>query len=136
MAIALVQTDAGFIENVEYIHQLRPDLGGQTNALALSSRERCRSAIERHIIQSHIEHKIKASEYFFHDFIGDFPLFWLHVVVQIGKPIAQFANVHTCQLRNVFAINKKVARFFIEASTAALRAYAAREKLPCPFLRL
>ena len=37
--VALVQPDAGLVEYVEHIHQLRPDLRSQPYALALAARE-------------------------------------------------------------------------------------------------
>ena len=37
--VALVQADAGLVEDIEHVHQLRSDLRGETDALALTTRE-------------------------------------------------------------------------------------------------
>ena len=52
--VALVQTDARLIEDIEHVDQLATNLSSQTDALALTSRERSRLAVEREIIESHI----------------------------------------------------------------------------------
>ena len=35
--VPLMQSDARLIQNIQYIHQLRTDLSGQTDTLALTS---------------------------------------------------------------------------------------------------
>ena len=52
--VALVQTDARLIEDIEHVDQLATNLSSQTDALALATRERSRLAVEREIIESHI----------------------------------------------------------------------------------
>ena len=37
--VTLMQSDTGFIQNIQHIHQLRTNLRGQTNTLAFSSRK-------------------------------------------------------------------------------------------------
>ncbi len=36
--IPLMETDAGFVQDVEHTHQSRPDLGGQTDTLGFATR--------------------------------------------------------------------------------------------------
>ena len=38
LIVALVQPDAGLVEDIEHVHQLRPYLRGQAYALALAAR--------------------------------------------------------------------------------------------------
>ena len=40
LVVALVQPDAGLVQDVEHAHEPRPDLGGQPDALGLAARER------------------------------------------------------------------------------------------------
>ena len=45
--VALVQADAGLIQDVEHVYQLQSDLRGQADALALAARQRARAAAQR-----------------------------------------------------------------------------------------
>ena len=55
--VALVKSDRGLVEDVKHIDQLRTDLRSQSDALALAATQRRTVAIERQIIQSHIDQK-------------------------------------------------------------------------------
>ena len=63
--ISLMQTDTRFIEDIEYIHQLRTDLSRQADTLAFPTRQRNRCPVEREIIQAYIEQEAKAALEFF-----------------------------------------------------------------------
>ena len=54
LVVALVEPDAGLVENVEHAHQPRSDLGREPDALGLASRERGRATPEREIVESHV----------------------------------------------------------------------------------
>ena len=53
--VALMETDRGFVENIEHIDQLRTDLRGESDALTLAARKGHRRAVEREVVESHIE---------------------------------------------------------------------------------
>src|SRR5690606_31564477 len=57
--VALVQADAGFIQDVENTHQLAADLGRQPDALGFAAGKRDSSPVERQVIQADIDHKAK-----------------------------------------------------------------------------
>ena len=55
LVVALVQSDARLVEDIEYVDELRTYLCGKTYTLALTSRERCRLSVERQIVETHIQ---------------------------------------------------------------------------------
>jgi hypothetical protein len=52
--VALVEPDRRLVQHVEHAHQLRADLGGEPDALALATRERCRRAVEREVADADV----------------------------------------------------------------------------------
>ena len=58
--VALVQADARFIQDVQHAHEGRADLRGEPDALALAARERGRAAVEREVVQAHVDHEPEA----------------------------------------------------------------------------
>src|SRR5579862_4676911 len=51
--IALVESDRGFVDNVQKAAKARADLRGEADALAFAARKRGRAAIKREIAESH-----------------------------------------------------------------------------------
>ena len=60
VVVALVQTDARLVEDIEHVDELAANLGGETDALALSTGERGRLAVEREIVETHVEEEVDA----------------------------------------------------------------------------
>ena len=58
--VALVQADGGFVEDVEYAHQGRADLRGQTDALRFAAGERAGAARKGQVVKAHIREKAQA----------------------------------------------------------------------------
>ena len=56
-----MKTDARFVENIKHIHQLRTYLCGKSDALTLTARQRCRSTVQRKVIEAHIEQKAETA---------------------------------------------------------------------------
>ena len=56
-----MQTDRGLVQDIQHTAQATAELAGQTNALCLAVRERCRSASNRQILQAHIVQKRHAA---------------------------------------------------------------------------
>ena len=52
--VALVQADAGLVEDVEHADQRRADLRGQADALRLAAGERGRGALEREVADADV----------------------------------------------------------------------------------
>jgi hypothetical protein len=53
--VALVQADGRLVEHVEHAHEARADLAGQTDALGLAARQRGRRAVQREVVEAHVE---------------------------------------------------------------------------------
>ena len=69
--VALVQAYGGFIQDIQDADQAGADLACQADALRLSSRERLRAAVERQVVQSHVDEKSQPGAYFLDDLVGD-----------------------------------------------------------------
>ena len=52
--VALVQTDAGLVEDVEHADERRADLGGEADALRLAAAERGRGALQREVADADV----------------------------------------------------------------------------------
>ena len=50
--VALVQSDGRLVQDIQYVDQLRTNLCCQTDALTLTTRQRCRLAVQRQIVQT------------------------------------------------------------------------------------
>jgi len=59
--VALMETDAGLVEDVEHAHEARPYLGGQAYPLPLTSRERGRGPVERQVLEPHVSEEPRRS---------------------------------------------------------------------------
>ena len=58
--VALVQADAGLVEDVEHADQRRADLGGQADALRLAAGERGRGALQREVADADVVEEAQA----------------------------------------------------------------------------
>ncbi len=71
VVVAMVQADGRLVEHVEHAAQLRSDLRGQANALALAAGERGRRAVERNVAQTDCVQKLQALDDLMHDAAGN-----------------------------------------------------------------
>jgi hypothetical protein len=58
--VALVQADAGLVQDVEHAGEARADLAGQADALALAAGERAGAARQRQVVQAHVVQEAEA----------------------------------------------------------------------------
>ena len=58
--VALMEADAGFVQDVQDAHQARPDLGSQAYPLPLASRERGRGPVEGEVLEPHVSEETQA----------------------------------------------------------------------------
>ena len=54
VVVALVQADAGFIQNIKHAHERRADLRGEPDALRLAAAQRAALAIQREVAEADI----------------------------------------------------------------------------------
>ena len=69
-----MQTDARLVEHIHDARQPGADLSGQSNALALTTRERARTALERQVAESQIVENFKSRQNPFEEFLCNFGL--------------------------------------------------------------
>ena len=69
--IALMQPDRRFIEHVQHPDQTGADLGGQADALRLTTGERARSPGQGQVVQSDVEQEAQPGLHLFEHLPGD-----------------------------------------------------------------
>ena len=69
--VALMQADAGFVEDVQDSDEPRTDLCRQPNALRFAPGERLGAAVQREIIESDIHQKAQALAHFLDNRAGN-----------------------------------------------------------------
>src|SRR5690606_13146883 len=58
--VSLVQPDARFVEHIKHSRESRPDLGGETDALGLSTRERARRSRQTQVAETDLEQELES----------------------------------------------------------------------------
>ena len=134
LVVALVQADGGFVEDVEHIDELRADLRGEANALALAAAERGRLAVERQIVESHAEQELHARAQFLNNLGRNLPLHRFEVLAKLVEPVAQFVDVERGHFRDVFVPNSVRERLALQPLTLAFGTFAGGQKLVGPLL--
>ena len=71
VVVALMQADAGFVQNVEHPHQAGADLGGQPDALRLAATQGAALAIEREVAQADVLQEAEPGADFLDEVVGD-----------------------------------------------------------------
>ena len=71
VVVALVQADAGFVEDVEHARQAAADLAGEADALALAARQRAAGAVEVEIVEADIVEEAEPLDDLLQDALGD-----------------------------------------------------------------
>src|SRR6185436_1488222 len=69
--VALVQADRRLVEDVEHAGEVRPDLGGEPDALPFTARERGGAAPEREVADADVVEEMEAVAYLAEDAAGD-----------------------------------------------------------------
>ena len=59
--VAVVEADTRFVEDVEYAHEPRTDLGGETKALRFAAGQRGGAAIEGEVAEPDVVEEISAA---------------------------------------------------------------------------
>ena len=122
LVVALVEADAGFVEDVEHVHQLRAYLRGEADALALASGQAHGRAVEGEVIQAHVQEELEAGADFLQYLGGYLALLVGEVFVHVHQPVIQLADVHRGQLVDVLVVDAEGEGLAVEAGAVALRA--------------
>src|SRR5690606_27753076 len=90
--VARVQPDRRLVEDVEHAGELRADLGGEPDPLALAAGERPRRAVEREVVEPDVEQEVEPLDDLLDDGLADGRL--PAVEPEVGEPGAEGAEVH------------------------------------------
>ena len=132
--VALVESDARLVEDVEQVDQLRADLRSQSDALTLTSRQGARLAVECQVVETHLEHEVDACAYLFQDFRGNLLLLGVHVLFHLVAPLAQFREIHLTEVADILVPDLVRQRFAVEPLALTFGALTFGEELVGPFL--
>ena len=94
LVVPLVQADAGLVEDVQDAGELGADLGGQPDALGFSSAQGPRGAVERQIVEPHVEEEAQSGVDFLKRFFGDGRLAFSQSVERTARPGHEVLQVH------------------------------------------
>ena len=59
LGVARVQADAGFVEDVQHVHQFRPETGSEVHALGFAAGQRARRPVEREVAKADAHHGVE-----------------------------------------------------------------------------
>ena len=90
--VALMQSDARFVEDIKHVDQFRPDLSRQPDPLALPAGQRTRAAVQRQVAQSDVQQKTKSFADLFQDFVCDLLLFFRKAFFDAFHPEGEFLD--------------------------------------------
>ncbi len=71
VVVALVQADAGLVQDVEHAHQAGADLGRQADALGLAAAQGAAFAVEREVAQADVLEEAEPGADFLDELMGD-----------------------------------------------------------------
>ena len=120
--VALVQADAGLVQDVKDVHQFGTDLGGQADALALAARKGGRGAVQRQVVQAHVQHEAHPVVEFFEDVAGDAALPVIQFFREAFQPRFQLGHLPRGHLGDGFSIDPETIGMLAQPGSAAHRA--------------
>src|SRR5262249_11196197 len=126
--VARMQSDRRLIEHVERIHELRAERIGQSDALRLAPRQRSRAAVQREIVESHVEQELDAVASFLEDVRRD--LLLEPAERQRVEPVEQTVNRKLAYGRDRFTTDANLQRFRAELRAVTLGTLARGLILP------
>ena len=135
LVVALMQSDGRLVEDVEHIDQLATNLRGQSDALALTTRECGRLPVEREVIESHLQEEADPRPQLLDDLVGDAPLLVVEVLLHVVEPLGEVADVERRHLGDVLIPYLIGQALLLQSLALTLGAYRLGKKLRRPLLR-
>ncbi len=108
MYVARVHSDAGFVKDVQYIHQAAAQVFDHLNALRLAARQRIGFTAQAEVFQANIDHVLEPLDQRVDHWRGD-------GVFDRPDDLDQFVNFHRRQLRDVVPIDLATERRLAES---------------------
>ncbi len=117
VVVALVQADRGLVEHVHHPGQTRADLARQADALRFAAREGVGGAVEREVVEAHVDQEAEAVGDLAHDALGH--LGTRAGELQRGEESAALAERHLANLVQRPPADEHVARLAAQAGAVA-----------------
>ena len=133
LVIPWVQADGRFVQDVQDADQLAADLRGQTQALRLSTRQRCGGARERQITQPDIQNELEPLIDLAQDLFTDRALRLGHPARQSGKERCSLIHRHVRHLTDVETGKLDSQRLRLQPPSVAARTFPLQHE---PFILL
>ena len=119
MIVALVQSDARFVENVKHADKSRADLRGQPNPLRFAAGERVALPVQREVRQADVFEEGQPGADFLDDFTG-------HMLFKLGEfqrseEVQRFLDAHPRHVDDRLVADGNSQAFRSEARTFAVR---------------
>ena len=117
--VFLVQSNARFIQDIQYIHQLGADLRGEADPLAFPSGKAPGTPVEGQIIQTNVQQEFQPPAQFFKDVSGNGKLAFAQALFNALEPAEEFNDVHTGQAGDVLSVQAEMEGFPVQPGTLA-----------------
>ena len=125
--VALVQADAGLVQDIEDAHQARTDLGSQADALRLAAGERRRRAGERQVAETDAGQKAQPRPDLLQNPLRDHAVFL--VEREMVDKFQRFHDGKIREIRDAHSAHRDGEGGFFQALAVALRAIHLRHAL-------
>ena len=129
-----MQTNAGLVQDVQHVDQLRANLGGQADALALTTRQAGGLTVQRQVVQAHLQEEVQAGAYLLQNLGSNLLLLMDQRRLHVVQPLAQLGQVHAGQLRDVLVAYPVGQRLAVQPLTVTLRTGTLGQELVGPLL--
>src|SRR5947209_9022234 len=126
--VTRVHSDAGFVKDVQYIHQAAAQVFDHLNALRLAARQRIGFTAQAEVFQANIDHVLEPPDQRVNHWRGD-------GVFDCPDDLDQFVNFHRRQLSDVVPIDLATERRLAESRAFTEGAWPVRHVGFYRFLR-
>ena len=120
LVVALVQADRWLVEDVHHAHEPRADLAREPDALRFAAGERLGAAIERQVVEPHVDQEPQAVRDLAHEPPGDLAAPAFHP--QLAEIAQRLGDRQRGDLRQRVPADVDVARRLVEPAAAAVGA--------------
>ena len=128
LVVPLVEPDTGFVQNVEYAHELGADLGRQSDSLGFTARKPGSFPVEAQIADAYVQEETETVLYFLEDFMSDFLLEFVEAGFYTLDPFMEFVEAHGREFGDVLAVDTEMQGNFLKAASVAFRAASLPRK--------
>ena len=127
LVVALVQADAGLVEDVHHADQAGADLAGQADTLGFATGQGVGAAVQGQVVEADVDQELQAFTDFLEDLLGD--LAAAAGQAHAAEVVAGLADWQAGDGRQGALADPHMARFAAQAGAAAVRAGLGAEEL-------